>query len=104
MRALSRLPGQYDALRIKMCLHLNVRVLPWRDGDWSVAERARRRDAVVLVRVELIALVRLGEEVVVAECVAAVLALDREEVDEHARLRGALLADGKEPGVSFWGR
>ena len=55
------------------------------------------------VRIELVALVRLGEEVLAAEGVAAVLALDREEVYEHARRRGALGADGEEPGVAFGG-
>ena len=97
MCALARLPGQDHAVRVKVRLHLYVRVLPRRNGNRGAAEGAWRRDAVVEVRIELVALVRLGEEVLAAEGVAAVLALDREEVYEHARRRGALGADGEEP-------
>ena len=100
VRTLARLPGQNHAIRVEVRLHLDIRVLSRRDGDRGAAEGARWRDAVVEVRVELVALVRLREEMVAAESVGAVLALNREEVDEHACRRGALGADGEEPRVA----
>jgi len=58
----------------------------------------------VLARIELVALVRLRVEVLAAEGVIAVVALEWEEVDEHAGRSRALLADGQESRVAFRGR
>jgi len=98
-RRLPRLPGHDGALGRDMSLHADVRVFTRRNGYRRLAKRARWSDAVVLARVEVLTLVRLRVEVFTAESMGAVLALEREEVDEEAGGCRALLADTEQPSV-----
>lgn len=86
-----------------MTFHSDIRVLPRGYRDWGVAKRARRCYAVVLGLIVLVALVLVREVVLRAERLAAVLALEGQEVYEVAQVGGALLSDGEEVRLAFGG-